>query len=112
MRKAAVGGLHLDVTSGPLLGQRFAADLARQLNGAGRSLLEAERSEGLGAALAIAERAVNGYPLVVDKAERLLVDPISLDDPTTALWQEDITLLRDWLVSRLSRSPTFLVSRR
>jgi len=106
-------GLRVDVTSGPLLGQRFAADLARQLGPDGRGLLEAVRSGGLTAALERAEHAVNGHPLIVDGADRLLGDPAwSLDEPATALWQHEKQEVLSWLSDRLKRTPTFLVGRR
>jgi len=93
------------------MGQRFASDLARQLGADGRPLLEAARSEGLAAALAVAEGAVNGHPLVVDGAEQLLVEPVNLDEPAAVLWQDDKIVIRSWLIERIERSPTFLISR-
>jgi hypothetical protein len=110
--RAALGGIRLDVLPGPLLGQRFVSDLARQLGADGRPVLEATRSEGLEAALVVASRAINGHPLVVDSAERLLVEPISLDDPSAGLWQDDKIAIRQWLQGRVEHSPTFLISRR
>jgi hypothetical protein len=112
VRAANLGGISIGVMSGPLLGQRFASDLARQLGAEGKSLLAAAKREGFAAALAVAENVINGHPLVVDAAERLLVEPVNLEEPATALWQEDKISLREWLIGRLERSPTFLVSRR
>lgn len=110
VRAAGLGGVRVDVFRGPLLGQRFASDLARQIGSDGRRLLEAARREGLVAALAVAEEAVNGHPFVVDAAQHLLVEPGNLDEPAGALWQEDMNALRSWLEDRLDRSPTFLIS--
>jgi hypothetical protein len=113
VRAAVQQGLRVDVAPGPLLGQRFTVDLARQLGSEGRSMLEAARHEGLSAALEIAERAVNGHPLVVDSVDRLLGDPAwSLDEPAAALWQQEKSTILSWLRSRLEHSPTILVSRR
>jgi hypothetical protein len=111
-RKAAPGALRVDVARGPLLGQRFAADLARQLGGEGRKLLESFRSEGLAASLCVAEQVVNGHPLVVDGVERLLPTTSNLDDPAATLWQDEKQSLLAWLQGRLDHSPTFLVGRR
>jgi hypothetical protein len=111
VRAAGLGGVSIHVAPGPLLGQRFASDLARQLGADGRPLLEAARSEGLAAALAVAEGAVNGHPLVVDEAEQLLVEPVNLDEPAAVLWQDDKVAIRNWLIERIERSPTFLISR-
>jgi hypothetical protein len=111
VRAASLGGVHVDVVQGPLLGQRFAADLACQLGADGRRLLEAARHDGLAAALVIAEEAIDGRPFVVDAAEQLLLEPISLDDPFIALWRDDKVALKNWLIHRLEHSPTFLVSR-
>lgn len=110
VRAANLGGVHVGVMPDPLLGQRFAADIARQIGAGGRRLLEASKREGFAAALAVAEEVVNGHPLVVDAAEHLLVEPFNLDEPAAALWQEDKKVLKDWLDSRLERSPTFLIS--
>ncbi len=110
VRAANLGGVLVEVFPDPLLGQHFAADLARQLGCDGRRLLEAMKHEGVAAALEVAEEAVNGHPLVVDAAEHLLIEPINLDDPAAALWQEDKRALRTWLEGRLDRSPTFLIS--
>ncbi|MFS8066816.1 MAG: hypothetical protein ACMG6S_10630, partial [Byssovorax sp.] len=96
VRRAVEGGIWVDVTSGPLLGQRFAVDLARQLGAEGRPLLEAFRSEGLEASLPLAERAVNGHPLLVDGVDRLLTGASSLDDPAATLWQDEKKVLFDW----------------
>ena len=112
VRKAMPGGIRVDVTSGPLLGQRFAADVARQVGPEGRPLLEAFRSEGLEASLHVAERAVNGHPFVVDAVDGLLAAASSLDDPAAALWQAEKQALLAWLQGRLDCSPTFLVGRR
>jgi len=112
VRAANLGGISVGVMSGPLLGQRFASDLARQLGADGKTLLAAAKREGFAAALAVAEKVINGHPLVVDAAERLLVEPVNLEEPATALWQEDKNALRDWLIGRLECSPTFLISRR
>ncbi len=112
VRAAALRALSIDLVPGPLLGQRFASDLARQIGTRGKPLLEAAKRRGFSAALGLAEEVVNGHPLVVDVAEQLLVEPINLDEPATALWQEDKNALREWLVGRLERSPTFLISRR
>lgn len=107
---AALGGVRVDVVPGPLLGQRFTADLARQLGSGGRRMLEAAQREGLPAALEIADEMVNGHPLVVDAAEHLFVEPLDLDEPAAALWQGDKDEVRSWLERRLERSPTFLIS--
>lgn len=112
VRKAVPRGIWVDVASGPLLGQRFAADLARQTGAEGRPLLEAFRSEGLDASLRIAERAVNGHPFVVDGVDGLLPTASSLDDPASTLWQDEKKALLDWLQRRLDVSPTILVGRR
>lgn len=112
VRKAMPGGIRVDVTSGPLLGQRFAADVARQVGPEGRPLLEAFRSEGLEASLHVAEQAVNGHPFMVDAVDGLIAAASSLDDPAAALWQAEKQALLDWLQGRLERSPTFLVGRR
>lgn len=112
VRKVVPDGLRIDVTSGPLLGQRFAMDLARQIGGEGRPLLEAFRSEGIEASLRVAERAVNGHPFVVDGIDGLLPAAASPDDPAATLWQDEKKTLLDWLRARLDDSPTFLVGRR
>lgn len=111
VRKAVPGGIHVEVTPGALLGQRFAVDLALQLGPDGQSLLQAFHSEGLEASLAIAERAVNGHPLVVDAVSTLFVAASSLDEPAAMIWQDEKKSLLEWLRIRLDRSPTFLVSR-
>lgn len=111
VRSAVQDGLHVDVAAGPLLGQRFAADIARQLGPDGRLLLETVRHDGLKAALAIADHAINGYPFVVDGANRLLDGALNPDEPATALWQQEKSLVLAWLYERLNRSPTFLVGR-
>ena len=112
VRKAVEGGIRVDVSSGPLLGQRFAVDLARQIGAEGRPLLEAFRSEGLEASLQIADQTVNGHPFVVDGIDRLLPATSSLDDPAATLWQDERQALLAWLKGRIDRSPTFLVGRR
>lgn len=112
VRAADLRGPTIRVAGGALLGQRFAVDLARQLGTDGRVLLEAARREGFAAALEVAERVVNGRPLVVEAAEQLLGEAINLDEPATALWQEDKNALRGWLIGRLEHTPTFLLSRR
>lgn len=112
VRKAVQSGIRIDVTAGPLLGQRFAADLARQIDADGRTLLAAFRSEGLESSLLIAERAVNGHPFVVDGVDGLIPIASSLDDPATTLWQDEQAELLGWLRGRLDSSPTFLVGRR
>lgn len=112
VRKVAGGGLWVDVGSGPLLGQRFVADLARQIGHAGKPLLEAFRSEGIEASIAAAEQVVNGHPLVVDSVDHLLPAAASLDDPAASLWQDEKRALLEWLRGRLEGSPTLLVGRR
>ncbi|MGK3977762.1 hypothetical protein WMF38_39395 [Sorangium sp. So ce118] len=112
VRMAMREGIRVDVASGPLLSQRFASDLARQLGPEGRPFLEAFRSEGIEASLHIADRTVNGHPFVVDGADALLPGTPSLDDPAASLWQDEKQVLLDWLRGRLERSPTFLVGRR
>lgn len=109
----------VEVTPGPLLGQRFVADLARQivmlagqLDTEGRKLLEAFRSEGIEASLPIAAKAVNGHPFIVDGVEKLLPAASSLDDPAAILWQDEKQALLEWLRGRLPDSPTFLVGRK
>jgi len=112
VRKAVQGGLWIDVSAGPLVGQRFAVDLARQAGAAGRSLLAAFQREGLEASLEVAERVVNGHPLIVDGVDRLLPAPSNLDDPAGALWQDERKALLDWLRGRIEHTPTLLVGRR
>jgi hypothetical protein len=112
VRKAVEGGIKVDVVPGPLLSQRFALDLARQLGKEGRLLLQAFRSEGLEASLEIASSAVNGYPLVVDSVDRLLPAPSNLEEPAATLWQDEKGALLAWLNRRVDGSPTFLVGRR
>jgi hypothetical protein len=111
VRKAVHDGIRIDVTAGPLLGQRFAVDLACQLGLDGRPLLETFRNEGLEATLPLADRAVNGHPFMVDGVDLLLPAASSLDDPAATLWQDEKKVLLDWLQGRLDRSPTFLVGR-
>lgn len=111
VRAASLGGISVDLVPGPLMGQRLAVDLARQLETDGRAVLEATRHRGLAAALEIADQAIDGHPFVVDSAEQLVVEPASPDDPATVLWRDDKLALRHWLLTRVERSPTFLVSR-
>ena len=111
VRAAVNGGISIDVGSGPLLGQRFAVDLARQLGAAGRRLLEAVRHEGLAAALALATASLATTPLLVNGVEHLMGAAPSLEDPTAALWQEDRRTVLDWLKGRLEQTPTILVGR-
>jgi hypothetical protein len=110
VRAAEPKAIRVDVVPGPLLGQRFVADLARQLGPDGRRLLEAVKREGIAAALEIAEAPVNGHPLIVDTAEHLLLQPVDVDAPHRELWQADTSALRGWLEGRMEGSPTFLVS--
>lgn len=111
VRAARLGGISVDLVSGPLMGQRLVVDVARQLDADGRAVLEETRHRGLAAALEIADQAIDGHPFIVDAAEQLLVEPASPDDPATVLWREDKLALQRWLFARVERSPTFLVSR-
>lgn len=112
VRMAVRERIWVDVASGPLLSQRFASDLARQLGADGRTLLEAFRSEGIEASLRIADQVMNGHPFVVDGVDALLSGTPSLDDPAVTHWQDEKQVLLAWLRGRLERSPTFLVGRR
>jgi len=112
IRAAIEGGIRVDTVPGPLLGQRFVADLARQIGDDGVSLLEAYRSEGVEAAVTLADRAINGLPFVVDGVDRLIAIGSSLEDPAPLLWQDEGRAWLEWLQSRLDSTPTFLVGRR
>ncbi len=111
VRAASLGGISVDLVPGPLMGQRLVVDLARQLETDGRAVLQATRHRGLAAAFEIADQAIDGHPFVVDSAEQLVLEPASPDDPATVLWREDKLALSHWLLARVERSPTFLVSR-
>ena len=106
------GGIRIDVTSGPLLGLRFMADVARQVGTDGRPVLEAVRHDGIKGAIAVAERVINGHPLIVDEAQRLLPTPESPEDPAASLWQDEKSAVLDWLRERIERTPTLLVGQR
>lgn len=113
VRMAVSQGLYVDVVAGPLLAQRFAADIARQLGPQGQGVLEAVKSEGLSAALDAAGHAINGYTLVVDGADRLVGESAwSPDEPVAELWQQEKSTVLTWLRNRLNTSRTILVGRR
>lgn len=112
VRDAVNGAWWVDLRPGPLLGTRFVVDLTTHLEDGGAAVLQAMKSEGIRAAVELAERYMNGTPLVVDQCE-LLAFSTDWDhsDPSQALWLDERKELVQWLTRRLSDSTTVVVRR-
>jgi hypothetical protein len=99
----------LRLREGPLLGAWFVVELASQLKKPGSILLQRLREGGLHAALEAAGPIMGSRPVVVDDYHRLERGPIDLDDPTPALWADEIEPVAEWLQQRSKRNAVVLV---
>jgi tetratricopeptide (TPR) repeat protein len=112
LRKAMNGAIWVDILDGPLHHVGLLVDLARGLQDEG--ILAAAAKGDLNAALARADEVLAHRWLIVDGAERLDDGGRVWDwsESTKALWQFEQLPVTRWLLERVSRSATVLVSRR